>query len=185
MLTTKEKIWCQQLVRAVIGEKFKKVFPSSEELISSLSQFPPNSPLFSSFGSFVTLTIDEQLRGCIGTIEPRSELFKELPQNALHAAFSDPRFSPVNEEEYQKLVYEISILDHPKKVEDLDKIVVGTHGLIVQNGMHRGLLLPQVPVEWKWDRLQFIEQTCRKAGLPLNAWKDSNTQFYSFTAFVF
>ena len=101
------------------------------------------------------------------------------------AALHDPRFAPVTAEELPKLDYEISVLSPLRRVTDVEQIKVGRDGLIMKNGDFEGLLLPQVPVEQKWDRETFLEQTCHKAGMNVNCWKDENTDIFSFTAVVF
>jgi len=92
---------------------------------------------------------------------------------------------PVEVSELPQLEYEISVLTPMKKVASVDEIEVGTHGLLMERGYKRGLLLPQVPVEWGWNRDEFLRQTCRKAGLPPDAWKDKDVTIYSFKALVF
>lgn len=185
MLDNKERMWCHHMVRASIGEKFKSVFPSREELHAQLQFFSRQSPLNQNLGCFVTLKIDGKLRGCIGTIESHVALSEGIEANAIASAFHDPRFSPLQSDEFLKIEIEVSVLGEIKEVIDLDSVVVGTHGLIVKNDGHQGLLLPQVPLEWGWDREQFISHTCMKAGLKGDAWKSKNTKFYYFTAEVF
>jgi AmmeMemoRadiSam system protein B/AmmeMemoRadiSam system protein A len=135
--------------------------------------------------AFVTLKINHQLRGCIGYTSPISPLCQTVRDAAIQAATQDPRFRPVKEDELKLLTYEISVLSPFRRVLDTDKIEVGRHGLLIKKGEYVGLLLPQVPVGQNWDRQTFIEQTCRKAGLTIDAWKDTNTDIFSFTAFVF
>ena len=135
--------------------------------------------------AFVTLKINHQLRGCIGYTSPISPLIETVRNAAIQAATQDPRFRAVSTDELKSLSYEISVLSPFRKILDLNKIEVGVHGLLVKKGSYTGLLLPQVPVEQGWDRQTFIEQTCRKAGLPLDAWKDTETDIFGFTAFVF
>ena len=136
-------------------------------------------------GAFVTLKINHQLRGCIGYTSPIKPLHQTVRDVAIQAATQDPRFRPITKDELKLLTYEISVLSPFRKIMDLENIKVGTHGLLVKKGNRSGLLLPQVPVEQGWDRQTFIEQTCRKAGLPLDAWKDAETDIFAFTAFVF
>lgn len=136
-------------------------------------------------GAFVSLHKDRQLRGCIGQLEPDQELFRIVQQCALSAALKDPRFSPLEEEELAGLDIEISVLTPFKQVLNVDEIVVGKHGLFLVRGHCRGLLLPQVATEFGWDRIQFLKQTCFKAGLPGTAWQDPATEIYSFEAEVF
>jgi AmmeMemoRadiSam system protein A len=101
------------------------------------------------------------------------------------AALRDSRFPPVTIAELPKLTYEISVLSPLRRVIDVEQIKVGQHGLLAKNGNHEGLLLPQVPVEQNWNRQQFLEQTCAKAGLRTDCWKDEETDIFMFTAVVF
>jgi AmmeMemoRadiSam system protein A len=124
-----------------------------------------------------------QLRGCVGYALPIAPLYRAVAETARAAAFEDSRFLPVTQEEALRLEVSLSVLSrlspiHPEVVE------VGRHGLLISDGARRGLLLPQVPVENGWDRETFLEQTCRKAGLPLDAWRKSAT-IEAFTAEVF
>jgi AmmeMemoRadiSam system protein A len=136
-------------------------------------------------GAFVTLNERGQLRGCIGYVSAIQPLFETIRGAAISAALKDPRFPPVKKEELDEITYEISVLSPFNQVHDTEKIVVGKHGLMIRKGRHEGLLLPQVASDNKWDRLTFLQQTCRKAGLPLDAWKDDNTDIFVFSAFVF
>lgn len=139
-------------------------------------------------GVFVTLEKypSLELRGCIGFPEPVAPLIDALVDSAISAASRDPRFSPVKENELGKLVIEVSALTPPEllKVKDPSeypkKIKVGRDGLIMKRGWASGLLLPQVPVEWKWGEEEFLCQTCYKAGLPPDAWMDKDTEVYTF-----
>lgn len=134
-------------------------------------------------GAFVTLTIAGGLRGCIGFPEAVFPLREAIVQGAISAALRDPRFPPVCAEELPRLHIEISVLSPLFEITP-DAVEVGTHGLVIAKGGARGLLLPQVPVEWGWDREQFLQHTCRKAGLPADAWQHGAT-LYAFTAEVF
>lgn len=136
-------------------------------------------------GAFVTIKKDEKLRGCIGYIKAVKPLYQTVEEMAEAAAFNDPRFMPLNREELNDLDIEISVLTPLKLVKDIHEIEVGIHGIYIIKGAHSGLLLPQVATEYGWDRQTFLEQTCLKAGLPSNAWKDENTEFYIFSADVF
>jgi AmmeMemoRadiSam system protein A len=104
---------------------------------------------------------------------------------AAAAAFQDPRFRPLAPEELADLEVEISVLTPMRRVEKVEEIEVGKHGLFIEQGFARGLLLPQVAVQYRWDRDTFLAQTCVKAGLPPDAWKDSATKIYTFTAEIF
>ena len=143
-------------------------------------------------GAFVTLSTypKHELRGCIGYPEPYFALAKSLIRGA-EGATKDPRFPPLAESELDKVVVEVSLLSPPQKIKaknpkDYPKIVeVGRHGLIVEQGSFKGLLLPQVPVEYGWNTEKFLSQTCIKAGLFPDAWLDSKTILYSFTGDIF
>jgi hypothetical protein len=136
-------------------------------------------------GAFVTLTEAGQLRGCIGYTSAVKPLYLTVRDTATHAALRDPRFLSVSAAELPKLEYEVSVLSPLRRVTDIQQIKVGEHGLLMKNGDSEGLLLPQVPVEQKWDRLTFLEQICRKAGMNSSCWKDDDTDIFSFTAVVF
>ncbi len=136
-------------------------------------------------GAFVTLSEAGQLRGCIGYTSAAKPLYLTVRDTATLAALRDPRFQPVALSEVPLLEYEISVLSPLRRVTDIDQIKVGQHGLLMKNGSKEGLLLPQVPVEQHWDRQQFLEQTCRKAGMSTDCWKDPDTDIFIFTAVVF
>lgn len=144
---------------------------------------PPSEHLHQSRGAFVTLHENHELRGCIGTIAAVAPLDETIRQMAHAAALEDPRFTPVAEDELDKLQLEISVLSPMFAIRPED-VVVGRHGLMIAHGGRRGLLLPQVPTEWGWDRETFLAQTCRKAGLPADQWK-KGAQLEAFTAEVF
>lgn len=144
-------------------------------------------------GVFVTITTlpGDQLRGCIGYPEPIMPLIDAIKDAAISASSRDPRFPPVKPDELKKLKVEVSLLTPPeeikvKKPRELVACVnVGKHGLIMERGGRRGLLLPQVPVEWKWNSEEFLCQTCMKAGLMPDAWLQEGTKCYKFEAEVF
>jgi AmmeMemoRadiSam system protein A len=133
-------------------------------------------------GVFVTLTRQGRLRGCIGYLEAVKPLNAAVQEMAVAAAFSDPRFPPLREEELADLQVEISILTPMRRIDKVEDIQVGRHGLYLERGPNRGLLLPQVATEYGWDRLTFLKQTCVKAGLPENAWQDPATRIFIFSA---
>jgi AmmeMemoRadiSam system protein A len=136
-------------------------------------------------GAFVTLHLLGELRGCIGYIEARFSLLETVEEVAQKAALEDPRFPPLTAKELENVEIEISVLSPLKKVSDVNEIIVGTHGLVIDAGYTRGLLLPQVATECGWGREQFLSQTCRKAGLQADAWKQKKVTIYSFTSAVF
>jgi uncharacterized protein len=150
---------------------------------NSISTEPPTPHLAEPRGAFTTLHIEGKLRGCVGYVVPLYPLYRTVAETAVAAAFQDDRFPPVTGAEAPLLKVEISILS-PLKPISPEEIVVGKHGLVVNRGSYRGLLLPQVPLEWGWDRGTFIAQTCRKAGLPADAWRVGAT-LEAFTAEIF
>lgn len=143
----------------------------------------PEGALGESRGAFVTLWKAGRLRGCIGYIEAQKPLYQTVRECALAAALRDPRFDPVDPEELPALRLEISVLS-PLFEISADRVEVGRHGLLVSQGSRRGVLLPQVAVEWKWDRERFLEETCMKAGLPPDAWQHG-ARIQAFTAQAF
>lgn len=152
-------------------------------------------PLTTKSGVFVTLNAitgkHVTLRGCIGRPYPNQPLVEATIDSAVDSSTNDPRFPPVTQRELDNILVELSILTPPKRIncsnpqELMDCVKIGRDGLIVSRGMWRGLLLPQVPVEWGWDTRQFLEHTCNKANLPMDAWKDPKTEFMSFQAEIF
>lgn len=146
-------------------------------------------------GVFVTLNSISSdhvsLRGCIGRPYPSLPLVEATIDSAVDSAINDPRFPAITPKELDSIIVDLSVLTPPKKIEYskpeelLDLVKVGRDGLIAVKGMFRGLLLPQVPVDWGWDTKEFLEHTCNKAGLPIDLWKDSETEFMSFQAEIF
>ena len=144
---------------------------------------PPSEHLAEKRGAFTTLHILGRLRGCIGYVTARHSLYRTVAETAQAAAFDDPRFEPVTEAEAPNLAVEISVLS-PMAAIRAEEVVVGRHGLLVSLGNRRGLLLPQVPVEWGWDLETFLGQSCLKAGLAPDAWRQG-ADLQAFTAEVF
>jgi AmmeMemoRadiSam system protein A len=136
-------------------------------------------------GAFVSLHRHGQLRGCIGYLEAVKPLLQTVREMAASAAFHDPRFRPLQASELDDLEIEISVLSPMRLIKSTDEIEVGKHGLYIVRGLNRGLLLPQVATQYHWDRQAFLEQTCCKAGLLPDAWKDPHTQIFVFSAEVF
>jgi len=144
---------------------------------------PFPAPLSEPRGVFTTLYLNRELRGCVGYALPVAPLYRAVADTARAAAFEDSRFSPVTLEEAPRLEVSLSVLSrlfpiHPEALE------VGLHGLLISDGARRGLLLPQVPIEHGWDRETFLEQTCRKASLPIDAWRKT-AKIEAFTAEIF
>ena len=130
-------------------------------------------------GAFVTIKRHGRLRGCIGTLECSRPLPQEIARVAVSAAREDPRFEPLGAAELEDLEVEVSILGPLEPIDPLDPdaFAIGRHGLVVEQGSRRGLLLPQVATEWGWDRDTFLAQTCVKAGLPPDAWRQGATVY--------
>ena len=151
-----------------------------------LPEFSPQSPrLEEPRGAFVCVKKAGALRGCIGMIEARGALYETIRDMAVQAAFSDPRFCALEPSELGDIEIEISVLTPMERISDPSQIEIGKHGLYIRKGYHSGLLLPQVATENEWDREQFLEWTCKKAGLQPNAWKKSDLELYVFSADVF
>jgi AmmeMemoRadiSam system protein B/AmmeMemoRadiSam system protein A len=176
-LSEQDKKSLHQIAKAVIENRVRG---------KTVPDFKIESPtLKENRGAFVTIQKKGQLRGCIGYIEGRGPLHKTIEEMAEAAAFRDPRFTPVTEKELPDLEIEISVLTPLKKITDVREIEVGKHGIYIRKGWLSGLLLPQVATEYGWDRQTFLEHTCQKAGLPSNAWKDKDTEIYTFSADIF
>lgn len=176
-LTEEEKDYLKDLVRSRIAARLAGQEAETPQ--------PPTAKLREPFGAFVTLTLDGRLRGCIGHIVGDRPLFETIGEMAEAAAFGDPRFPPLSHAEFNRIAVEISILSPLTPCPDPKLVEVGRHGLLVRRGMRSGLLLPQVPVEWGWDRKTFLDQTCHKAGLPPDCWKNPETTVLWFEAEVF
>jgi uncharacterized protein (TIGR00296 family) len=158
---------------------------------------PPGTPekLFEQCGVFVTINKtqngEKQLRGCIGYPYPAAALVEAVIDSAIAAATQDPRFYPLALNELDNVLFEVSVLTPPEKIEAqkpeeyVAKVNVGEDGLIVEKGMFKGLLLPQVPVEWEWNAEEFLCQCCIKAGLTPDSWLTKGTKIYKFQAMIF
>lgn len=184
MFTDQDGKLAVKIARTIIECKLKKVmFPDLE----APEVFRQHS------GVFVTITTypKDELRGCIGYPEPIMPLVDALKDAAVSACCKDPRFPPLSLEELKKVRIEVSLLTPPEEIivnkpkEFASKIKVGTDGLIVQRGFARGLLLPQVPIEWGWNEEEFLCQTCIKAGCMPDAWLQQGTKVFKFQAEVF
>lgn len=175
MLSEQQKQQLLSLARQSIEHKFNHPRPD----------FPPE-PLFKKrLGVFVSLHKKGELRGCIGYIRAYKELGISIVEMAQAAAFRDPRFKPVKQDELPLIKLEISVLGDLIPIEDETSIQIGRDGLFIDHPHGSGLLLPQVAVEWKWDVLTFLAQVCSKAGLNKEAWRDQAAQLYRFEAEVF
>ncbi|MGA3286829.1 MAG: AmmeMemoRadiSam system protein A [Bacteroidota bacterium] len=172
-LTNEEKRVLLKIARSSIQSALGgKPLPQKEYKSESLSR--PS-------GVFVTLRIGENLRGCIGYVEPLFPLAQATQEAAVKAAMEDPRFMPMTLAELAGITIEISVLSPLSELHDKMKIEIGKHGLVIDAGFRRGLLLPQVAIEYGWDREQFLKHTALKAGLPFDAWKRNEVKLFTFT----
>lgn len=162
-----------------------------EHVANTSYQEPEFPPVFTrERGVFVTLTKKGDLRGCIGFPHAVMPLRDAIREAAISAATGDPRFPPVSPKELPDILVEVTILTEPEilHVPPDDRpaaIEVGKHGLIVKGFGRSGLLLPQVPVEWGWDVMEFLDHTCMKAGLPKRCWSESSVQISTFEGQIF
>lgn len=187
-LTLKEGEFLVKLARKAVEEHLEK---------GTVVKVPQDvsEKLMERCGVFVTLNRigsgKKALRGCIGLPYPDTPLAQAVIQAAVSSATQDPRFPPVSPEELNHLVFELSVLTPPELIEvekpaDYPaKVKVGRDGLIVESGYYKGLLLPQVPVEWKWNAEEFLSQCCVKAGLMPDRWLVKGTKIYKFQALIF
>ena len=200
MLSEREKELCKQIARESIAEKLgliSEITPcpidtesqsesdsigSSEVIASSLAT---GNTFHKSFGLFVSLHKKGQLRGCIGYILPYKPLYQSLIELSRAAAFGDNRFKPVSKDEFEDLEIEISILSPLSEIQDKEEIKIGRDGLYIKHPRGSGLLLPQVATKYNWDSLEFLIQTCYKAGLPENCLSDPKTKIFRFEAEIF
>lgn len=176
-LTAKEKAALLAIARQAIvafvrnGEEY--VEPREEKALNIRS------------GCFVTIKKQGELRGCIGNFQSEQPLFKEVAEMARASASKDPRFYPMKSEDLEDFTLEISVLSPLHKIEAIEEIEVGRHGIYLEKSYYRGVLLPQVATEHGWDRKTFLRQTCVKAGLPTDAWAAEDAEIYIFSAQVF
>jgi len=180
-LSKKEKSALLSLARDTL-ESYVKTGTTGEAKLTEYSLTPR---LKEKCGAFVTLKKHGELRGCIGHISPTSSLYQTIIENTINSSSKDGRFSAVKADEIPDITIEISVLSIPRKIDTPETFCVGKEGIILQKGLVRAVFLPQVATEQGWDRTETLCQLCKKAGLPQNAWKDSDTEFYIFTAEVF
>jgi uncharacterized protein len=177
-----------ELARQSISSRFSGLGAGS---VDSAAQDTLKKKFSTPQGGFVTLTIDGELRGCIGYVEAVFPLYETILRVAKAAAFEDPRFPPLEEEEWKNVKVEISALSVPEliqvdKADDyLKKIEIGKDGLIIRGRFGSGLLLPQVFTEYKATPLKALQMTCQKAGLDTDAWKDLHNRIFKFQAEIF
>jgi AmmeMemoRadiSam system protein A len=175
-LSEEDKLILLRTAREAVGARLEQRPP----------RFPaPTETLCTRCGAFVTLKIEGALRGCIGHISAALPLIDTVKEVSLSSAFEDPRFPAVLPAEWDSVRIEISVLSPFERVSDPGCIKVGLHGVLVRRGTRSGLLLPQVAPEQGWDRDTLLSHTCRKAGLPADAWRSPETRIEIFTAAVF
>ena len=149
-----------------------------------LAEIPVGGIFSQHLGVFVSLHVSKRLRGCIGVVEPKVPLGQSFVRCAPSAAQHDPRFPAMRFEELSALQIEISLLSSPRAIRP-DEIEIGSHGLLISRGLQRGLLLPQVAVKHGLSAEQFLAETCRKAQLSPNAWREPETSLFAFTCEIF
>lgn len=160
-------------------------------IIDGITIEPPNNTpekLRKPGMAFVTIerySRGRELRGCIGFLQPITSLAKAVINAAIAAATQDPRFPPLSRDELNDIVIEVSVLSLPKPIDNVNRIAIGKHGLIISRGWHSGTLLPQVPVDYCWDRETFLAECCMKANLEPDCWLDPRTRIYIYEAQVF
>ncbi len=178
LLTGDERKELLRLARIAISEHLR-------ERKISVEEFSVKGNLSNQCGVFVTLRINGQLRGCIGYAESEHPLAETVIDSAVKAATQDPRFIPLSPEELDNTVIEISVLSPLAALEDYQTVIIGEHGLYLESEHHRGLLLPQVAVENKWDRETFLLQLGKKAGIHDFHLDYPGAKIFTFTADVF
>ena len=144
-----------------------------------------DTEILQKLGAFITLQKGGQLRGCVGQIVSDKPLYETVSEAAIAAATRDPRFHQVDLSEMPALTIEISVLTPLQPLERLEDLKIGVHGLYVKDDVHSGLLLPQVATAYNWNHIQFLQQVCKKAQLPKEAWQDPETEIYLFSSQVF
>jgi AmmeMemoRadiSam system protein A len=149
-----------------------------------LAEIPVGGIFSQQLGVFVSLHVGKRLRGCIGVVEPDRSLGDSVVRCASVAALRDPRFPPMRLEELSNLQIEVSLLSPPLAIRP-EQIKIGSHGLLISRGVHRGLLLPQVAVKHRLSAEQFLAETCRKAQLSPDAWRDPEASLFGFTCEIF
>jgi AmmeMemoRadiSam system protein A len=175
---------CREVRQELLARARRAISESAGGKFAARPEYNPEFERQQAAGVFVTLHRRGKLRGCVGQIESCGPLGEILERCAVAAAEDDPRFPRVEPGEVPELEIEISLLSALEPIEPA-AIEIGRHGLVVQRGARRGLLLPQVAAERHWQWPRFVEETCVKAGLPRDAWKDPSAQIFAFTTEVF
>jgi len=186
-MTTQNKLSNEEkkTLLSIARETLKLYLTTGKRLEVDEKKYNITTALKEDRGVFVTLTKKGKLRGCIGYIEGIKPLYQAVIDNAINAAVHDSRFYPVSAEELPDIEIEISAMTPLKRINNIEEIEVGTHGLVIVQGFARGVLLPQVATEYGWDRETFLQHVCLKAGLPPDSWKKEGVELYIFSAEVF
>ena len=187
MLSAEERRAALGIARASIARALHRRYP---EIAQAEIKVEESAEAFTGIladpaGAFVTLRINRELRGCIGYFESSEPLSSIIDELAEKAAFDDPRFPPLTCDEFWRIRIEISVLTPMKPIASIEEIIVGTHGLLLEQGRHRGVLLPQVATEYGWGREEFLDNVARKAGIARTAWREESTRIWIFSAAVF
>ncbi len=180
MLTHEERRELLRIARSSIAAALQA---QSDQATGDLD-IHPSKELLKPRGAFVTIRIDRELRGCIGYMESLLPLAEVVAEVAVKAAIDDPRFPALQTPELERATLEISVLSPMRRISSKDEIRVGEHGLMLEHGFGRGVLLPQVATEYGWNAEEFLEAVCRKSGLHRWAWKDPGSRISVFSAEV-
>lgn len=181
-LTLEEEEILLRIARLTLEKWIKeKKYPSEKEI----ETYGITPRIQDKAGVFVSLHKLGELRGCIGYVTETTSILQSVIENTVNAASKDHRFSPLEQDELNLVGIEISVMTPLTPVNDIETIKVGKDGLVIEKGFHRGLLLPQVAPEWGWDKYEFLEQTCKKAGLPSDAYMKKDVRIFKFQAQVF
>jgi AmmeMemoRadiSam system protein A len=176
-LTKKQKEILLELARQTIESAVRR---------KKAPDFSSDDPVLSAHcGAFVTIHKHGSLRGCIGNIVSNCPLWQTIKKMAVEASLHDPRFSPVAPNELKDIDIEISVLSPLEKITDTNSIQIGKHGLFISKGFYQGLLLPQVATEYNWDKTEFLQHTCLKAGLYRECYKEKGCEIFIFSATIF
>lgn len=175
-ITPEEKKILLQTAREAIAAHLEKRKPRYPAATGTLKK---------KCGAFVTLHKQDNLRGCIGFIIATKPLIETVREAAKSSAFNDPRFPALTARELDDIKIEISVLSPLRRIENSEEIQVGVHGIMLKNSFYSGLLLPQVAIDYGWDRETFLTHTCYKAGLPGDCWRSKDTEIEVFSAIVF
>jgi AmmeMemoRadiSam system protein A len=181
LLTARE----QQTLLALARETLVRHFRDGEKRDPDQRRYAITQALRRKAGTFVTLNINHQLRGCIGSLVSHQPIYQGVMDNVINAAIRDPRFTPVRREELDRIRIEISVMTPLKQIQDYRTIRLGKDGVVIKKGFSQAVFLPQVATETGWTLDEFLGQLCRKAGLDRTAYQSSGMDFFIFQAQVF